>query len=338
ARPAAEDPPRDKFAGDRAPTRPDGDGGLKRDKFGEDRVPTKPDFKTFPLDPDRAVKYVQQLCDIGPRISGTPGMVKQQEVLTKHFEGLGAKVVRQEFKVRQRSQRGAVDMTNLIASWFPDRKARLIVCSHYDTRPAAHQETDTQNWRKPFASANDGTAGAALMMELAHHMKGVPSNVGVDFVLFDGEEYILDPGVPGLQEGDKYFFGSEHFANGYTKAKAGLPYRYTGAVLLDLFAHDGARLAMEGYSLRGAPNLVAELWRVAGWVGAKSFVNERGFDRATDVLDDHIALNEAGIPAVDVIDFDYKHWHLLSDTPDKISGKQMVDVGNVLLGWIQIQK
>src|SRR5581483_11153275 len=177
------------------------------------------------------------------------------------------------------SRRAPVAMTNLIASWFPDRKRRVIFCTHYDTRPAAHEEPNRQDWNKPFVSANDGTSGVALLMELANHMKDFPTGVGVDFVFFDGEEYIFDPGVPYVREGDKYFLGSEHFAQEYAKDKAKLPYRYEAAILLDLFAHENARLAVEGFSLQFAPRLVTDLWRVAEQVGAKSFKMERGFAR-----------------------------------------------------------
>ena len=80
------------------------------------------------------------------------------------------------------------------------------------------------------------------------------------------------------------------------------------------------------------------MWKAAEAVGAKSFKIERGFDRGTEVLDDHIALNRAGIPAIDVIDFDYPHWHKLSDTADKCSAEQMAEVGKVLAAWLQQQK
>jgi glutaminyl-peptide cyclotransferase len=326
-----------------SPTRPlslgdDADDPPRRDKFGEDRVPANADLKKIPVDGERAVKYIKQLCDIGPRVSGTEGMAKQQALLIKHFEDLGAKVTKQEFKARQRSQRTDVAMTNLIVSYFPDRKSRVIFCSHYDSRPAAHEEANPANWRKPFDSANDGTSGVALFMELAHHMKDFPTGVGVDFVLFDGEEYIFDPGTPGLGNGDKFFFGSEHFGAEYAKNKAKLPYKYEAAILLDLFGHADARLAVEGHSWKYAQKLVTEVWSAAAGVGAKSFKKELGFQRAENVLDDHIALNEAGIPAIDIIDFDYKHWHLLSDTVDKCSPKQLAEVGTVLTAWLQTRK
>src|SRR5439155_13943393 len=125
------------------------------------------------------------------------------------FEAHGAKVELQRFTAKQVSQKQPVEMANLIASWFPERTKRVILCSHYDTRPIADQEPNPRRWREPFISANDGGSGVALLMEMAHHVKDMKTEVGIDFVLFDGEEYIFEP----LH--DKYFFGSEHFATHY---------------------------------------------------------------------------------------------------------------------------
>ena len=119
------------------------------------------------FDGERALKYLKQVCNIGPRISGSEGMKKQQELLEKHFKDLGATVTRQEFKARQASRKEATAFTNLIVSWHPEREKRVLFCAHYDTRPIADQEPDRNSWTRPFLSANDGTGGAALFMELA---------------------------------------------------------------------------------------------------------------------------------------------------------------------------
>src|SRR5207302_4382349 len=110
----------------------------------------------------------------------------------------------QTFMAKQNSVKGQVEMTNIIVSFQPEKKRRVILCSHYDTRPIADQEPDPRDWRKPFVSANDGGSGVALLMELGNHMKDLKTNVGVDFVLFDGEEFVFN-------RQDEYFFGSKHF-------------------------------------------------------------------------------------------------------------------------------
>jgi hypothetical protein len=283
----------------------------------------------FKFDGERAVGYVKQLCDIGPRISGTEGMKKQQAVLDAHFKKLGATVTRQEFKARQQSRKDDTEFVNLIVSWHPDKERRIVLCAHYDTRPIADQEANRANWTKPFASANDGTGGAAMFMEMAHTMKDLKCEYGVDFVLFDGEEYVFE--TNRLGGGDRYFIGSDHFAAEYTKAKGKRKYRYDAGVLFDLCHAKGASLPVEINSLEAARPLVDQIWGVAKAIGAKSFKYEKG----PEVQDDHLALNRAGIPTVDVIDFDYPHWHKLTDTADKVDAGQMTEVAKVITTWLQ---
>lgn len=295
-------------------------------QFAEDAVPkaAAPDFK---FDQERSLKYLKQICDIGPRISDSDGMKKQQALIEKHFKDLGAGVTRQEFKARQTSRRTDTPMTNLIVSWHPEKTRRILFCCHYDTRPIADQEDRRANWNKPFLSANDGASGVAMLMELGHHMKDLKGEVGLDFVFFDGEEYIFEPSQFG--GGDKYFFGSEYFAADYTRTKPTRKHKYEAGALMDLCHAKGAVLKVEQYSYAMAPKVCERIWAAADAVGAKSFKYAPG----PEVLDDHIALNRAEIPTADIIDFDYPHWHKLTDTPDKISGEQMAEVAKVLTAW-----
>jgi len=291
-----------------------------RDEFAADRGTE--------FDSARALKYLGAVCKIGARISGSGGMKRQQELLRKHFEGLGGEVSLQPFTVRQKSRREQTEMANLIVSWFPDRKQRVILCSHYDTRPIADQEPDPRRWTQEFVSANDGGSGVALLMELGHHMKGLKTPVGVDFVLFDGEEYIFDPGTE-LREGDAYFFGSEHFARNYRKDKPQV--RYVAAVLFDMIGGKDARFPIEPHSWAKAGPLVKALWGVAAEQRCGAFVQQMG----PAVRDDHLALNDAGIPAVDIIDFNYAHWHRLSDTPEQCSAASLDQVARVVFTWLK---
>jgi len=279
--------------------------------------------KAGPFDGDRALAYLSSVCDLGSRVCGSEGMTKQQELLRKHFEKHGAKVTLQKFEGKQPSQDKAVPMANMIVSWHPKAERRVIICGHYDTRPIADQEPNFRDWTKPFASANDGTTTVGFLMELAHHMKDLKTQVGVDFVLFDAEEFIHD------KNRDKYFLGSEHFAAEYKKSKDGP--KYVAAILLDLFAGKGATYPVENNSAWQAGELCKDFWGIAAELEVKSFRWEPG----PEVLDDHIALNKAGIPCIDIIDFDYKHWHRLSDTPDKCSAVSMANVAKVVMAWLQ---
>jgi len=285
-------------------------------------ISTPESRKAGPFDGERAVAYVSAICDIGPRISGTAGMKKQQELLEKHFEKHGATVTYQKFEARQPSRDRDVSMANMIVTWHPKAERRLIICCHYDTRPIADEERRHDDWTKPFVSANDGASSVAFMMELAHHMKDLKLEVGVDFVIFDGEEYIYD------KNKDKYFLGSEHFAAEFKKQKDGP--KYLGGILLDLFAGKGAVYKVEPYSNLHAGPLVEDIWKQAESLGVSNFKFEYG----PEAMDDHIALNKAGIPCIDIIDFSYEHWHKLSDTPDKCSAESMANVAKVILAWL----
>jgi hypothetical protein len=284
------------------------------------------DRDVAPFDARRAMTYLDAVCKIGPRVSGTPGMKKQQELLQRHFEGLGGKVTFQRFTARQRSQRQPVEMANLVVTWHPERPRRALLCSHYDTRPLADEEPDRRRWQEPFISANDGGSGVALLMELGHHVKGLKADVGVDFVFFDGEEYIFD------RDRDDYFFGSEHFARDYEQGRP--KHRYVGAVLLDMVGGKDARFPVEQNSWFQAAGLAQQIWQIAAEQKCAAFVNEMG----PAVRDDHLALNKARIPAVDVIDFSYPHWHRLSDVPANCAGESLAQVARVLSAWLLAAK
>ena len=294
----------------------------QRTPFAAERAGPK-SAKAVKFDGQRAMKYLKAICDIGPRMSGTAGMRKQQELIKKHFEALGATVKEQTFNARQVSRKNPVEMTNLIVSWHPERKRRVILCSHYDTRPIADQEPDPRKWRETFLSANDGGSGVAFLMELGNHMKDLKVNVGVDFVFFDGEEYIFEP------RRDEYFFGSKHFASSVRKMQP-RP-QYTAAILLDMIGGKDARFPAEGNSFRRAKALVQQVWSIAKELNSPMFLNELG----DTVLDDHLALLSAGIPAIDIIDFHYPHWHRLTDVPANCSADSLTEVARVLTAWLQ---
>ncbi len=305
------------------------DGSEVSAQFAGDRVKDGQAAKPVAFDGKRAMTYLRTICDLGPRISGSKAMRQQQDIIKKHFEELGANVVFQAFEARQTSVAGKVPMTNIIVSFFPEKKRRAILCSHYDTRPIADQELDPRNWKKDFVSANDGGSGVALLMEMGNQMKNMKTQVGVDFVIFDGEEYIFETTGPRR---DRYFIGSEYFAKNWKADKNRC--QYSAAILLDMIAGKNIQFPLEEHSWNRFPNLCREVWSIAVEQKATAF---RPFVKHS-VLDDHIELQKVGIPAIDIIDFDYPHWHKLSDTPDNCSADSFEQVARVLSVWLQRTK
>jgi glutaminyl-peptide cyclotransferase len=278
----------------------------------------------------QAFAHLEAICRLGPRPSGSPGMARQRDLLVNHFSAAGGVVSRQAFQIRDRRTGQPVGMDNIVVSWHPDRLDRILLAAHYDTRP--YPDRDPVDPRGEFIGANDGASGVALLMELARGMPGLAGPVGVDFVLFDGEEYVFGPRDP-------YFLGSTFFARQYAADRdAGrIAHRYRAAVVVDMVADRDLQIFQEMHSIEWPESrpIVESIWNVAGRLGARQFV-PRPKHR---VQDDHVPLRMiGGIPAVDIIDFDYPHWHTRSDTPDQCAAESLEVVGRVVLAWLRDQR
>jgi hypothetical protein len=282
-----------------------------------------------PVDGERAYKYLKQLCEIGPRPAGSEANARQRALVKKHFADQGAQVREQSFRGTDPKTGARVDMVNLIASWNPDRRDRVVIGVHYDTRPFPDEDRDPAKRSAPFLGANDGASGVALLMEIAHHLKELSTPWGVDLVLFDGEELVYGA---GQDQNGEYFLGSKAFAREYAAGvdSRRIRYRYVAGLVLDMVGDRDLAIDKEENSLNLAPGLIREVWAVADQLRASAFHNRIG--RA--VLDDHLPLNNAGIPTIDLIDFDYPHWHTSQDTPDKCSAASLEQVGKVVTAWL----
>lgn len=285
-----------------------------------------------PLDPDRAMRNVRKLCEFGPRPSGSEAMQRQQTWIENEFRRIGGRVRWQEFPRRHPQTGATITLKNLIIEFGPNTSQRLMVCAHYDTRPFPDQ--DRKNPRGRFVGANDGASGVALLLELAVALEQQPPDIGVDLVLFDGEELIYGPN-------DEWFLGSTHFARVYIADKESP--RYRNAVLVDMIGDRNLEILYEVNSYRAAPELCQTLWRYAAELDIPNFIPRLGYE----LQDDHLPLiNIAGIPSVDLIDFDYptrgvratQYWHTTEDTPDKLSGESICKVAAVVLRWIRNEK
>jgi len=276
-----------------------------------------------PFDSQRVFGYLTDICNIGPRYSGSEGMQKQQELIVKHFAKFdAAKVQFQPFDAVHPLTGEPVRMANIIVSWHPEAKERVLLACHYDTRPEADREILPSARNRPFIGANDGASGVAFFMEMAHHMATLKPTYGVDFVMFDGEELVY--GNRG-----KYFLGSEFFATEYRDRPP--QHRYVYGILIDMIADKNLNLYQEINSLKFAPDLVESVWETAGRMNIREFIARPKYE----VQDDHLPLNNiARIPTIDIIDFDYPHWHTTRDVPANCSGASMAKVGAVLLEWL----
>jgi glutaminyl-peptide cyclotransferase len=208
-----------------------------------------------------------------------------------------------------------LELTNIIASFYPEMKRRLILCAHWDTRPFADKDSNPENRSQPILGANDGASGVALLLEIASLLPTKKPKWGVDIVFFDGEDY----GSEGRY--DMYCLGSQFFSKNLGD------YHPEFGILLDLIGDENLEIYREGYSDRHAKHIVDLIWSKAKELNSVSFRDSIKHW----VLDDHLPLIGVGIPCVDLIDLDYPYWHTLEDTPDKCSPRSLKEVGEVIL-------
>jgi glutaminyl-peptide cyclotransferase len=266
-----------------------------------------------------AYTLLKRQCAFGPRVPGTPAHAKCLDFLVSELKACAPSVVLQTFQAAVPVAGRNAGMTNVIASFNPGRKNRLMFCGHWDSRARADFDPVPANRNRPVPGANDGASGTAVLLQTAAVLKANPPPVGVDLVFFDAE----DGGVEG--DLSTWCLGSRHFASLWPKSS--FP-RY--AVLLDMIGDRDLHVPVELNSRRYAPEIADFVYGTAARLGLAPFSAADGYE----VVDDHLELIKSGIPAIDLIDLDYPHWHTVQDTPDKCGPESLQAVGTLVLHLI----
>jgi Zn-dependent M28 family amino/carboxypeptidase len=267
---------------------------------------------------ERAFALLDELCALGPRVPGTKAHDRARDELASRFEGTADQVELEEFPAASPPYAAGIRLTNIVARFGPGRSPRVLIGAHWDSRPHADEDPDPDRRLEPVLGANDGAAGCALLLHLAELLHDRPPGVGVDLVLFDGED-------GGMQDSlTTYCLGSREHVR---RMRAPRP---AYVIVLDMVGDRDLGLHAEGYSTTYAPDLVRMVWGRAAALGLDEFQ----LDVRYQVYDDHVPFLEAGIPAVDIIDFDYPFWHTVADTPDKCSAASLAAVGEVLVSLL----
>ena len=275
------------------------------------------------FDEHKAFTYLEKQCEFGPRNPGSEGAKNCLEYLEKELSNYADKVVRQSFQHFDKRTNKSYLMTNLIASFKSEESQRIFLAAHWDTRPMADRDPDPNNRKTPIIGANDGASGVAVLLEIARNLSLSSSEIGVDIILFDGEDF----GDEG--DLDEYFLGSRVFAEN------AINYKPRFGILLDMIGDAELTIPIEGFSQDFLPHVVNKVWSMAESLGEFAFERRPG----SYINDDHKILIEKGIPCIDIIDFAYpdesnRYWHTIEDTPEKCSPESLGSVGRVLLNVI----
>jgi len=269
------------------------------------------------FDQDRAFSDLVRQTEFGPRVPGTPAATACAQWLTDQLRGLSDSVRTESFSAYVPLVDDTLKFTNIVAHFGPVGGKRVLLGAHWDTRPYADMDPDTALRRRSFDGANDGASGVAVALELARALADAPPPVGVDIVLFDGED------LGRHAHDEEWCLGSTHFAGNNP-----LPYRY--GVIVDMVGATGLQLRREEYSYRHAKAVQDRIWAIATELGSGVFIDALG----EMVYDDHVPFLMKGIPTVDLIDIRYPQWHTSHDTADKCSAASLGAVGQVLLQLI----
>ena len=260
------------------------------------------------FDGQRALAEVQTQVALGSRVPGTEGHAQVQKWIQTELESAGWQVEIQKSEALGHPVENIVARRNATAP-------EIIVGAHYDTRMFADQDPNPDQHTAYVPGANDGASGVAVLLGLARSLP--QETVSVWLVFFDTEDN-------GSIEGWDWILGSREFVKNN-------PVQPRAAIVLDMIGDADLNIYKERNS---NPDLTDSIWATARGLGYEDkFIP----DYKHSMLDDHTPFLQAGIPAVDIIDFDYPYWHTVADTPDKVSAESLQAVGETLRTWVMQQ-
>ncbi len=275
-----------------------------------------------------AYDYVARQVSFGTREPNSPGAKKAIEFFLEEL-GKYADTVRPQTFTHTGYNGEKLNLTNIIASFNPEANVRVLLCAHWDSRPRAEEDPDVEKRDQAIPAANDGASGVGVLLELARLLKEHPQPIGVDIVLFDGEDY----GDSDIDRIEQYFLGAKHFAGNLPPG-----YRPSFGVLLDMVGDKEAFFPIEGNSMKYAPSVATSLWNAAAFLKLPAFKQVVG----KEIQDDHLPLNQiAGIPTIDIIDVELvghesadprrRYWHTQKDNMENIGTETLGQVGKLLV-------
>ncbi|MCS6884187.1 MAG: M28 family peptidase [Acidobacteriota bacterium] len=274
------------------------------------------------FDAARAYEHVRHQVGFGPRPPGSEAIRKTRNYIRTELESYGLSVQEDAFVTTTPNPKfPRVEMVNLIAEIPGERPEVVIIGSHYDTKwfPDIH-----------FVGANDGGSSTGVLIELARQLASTRPRMTLWLVFFDGEEP-----MNGEWIGTDNTYGSRHMVE-RLKAEKRLDL-VKAMVLLDMVGDRDLGIVREGYSVDWLSDIIWQSARKLGY--GKYFLKDRVY-----IEDDHVPFLRAGIPAIDLIDFNFGtgkscgpggnrncYWHTDQDTLDKVSPESLKVVGDVVL-------
>jgi Zn-dependent M28 family amino/carboxypeptidase len=281
---------------------------------------------------DSAYQFVLAQVQFGPRVPNTPGHEATKNHLVNFLKSYADRVIEQTAQVTA-FDGTILNATNIIASFNPEAKERIMLSAHWDTRPFADQDSEKQ--KEPILGANDGASGVAVLMEIARLLYLTPVALGVDIILFDAEDY----GQPNFSDDpfmlDSYCLGSQYWAKNLHVPN----YTAKFGILLDMVGAPNAIFTHEGTSVKYGNDYLHQVWKIAH---ASGYSSSFSYLQTPPITDDHFYINQiTKIPTIDIIQYDKTsasgfgwYWHTHNDNMDAIDKNTLKAVGQTVLQTI----
>ncbi|MFT6364219.1 MAG: hypothetical protein ACJAZ8_002644 [Planctomycetota bacterium] len=281
--------------------------------------------------------HLESIVAFGPRPAGSPANDNLRDYIEAQLQILGLEVQREPFT--DSTPIGDVNFENIFVDIPPNAPGAdpaglsLIIGTHFDTKIVENEDGSPNR----FVGANDGGSGTAILLELARVMtqEEFQRTAPLRLLFIDGEEaFNFD------WDGKDNTYGSRHHANKLRETKQ---VASIGAVvILDMLGDKDLTIFHDTYSRRELMELFEQAAATHG-LGQYMATHFR-----MPIKDDHISFLNVGIPAVDLIDFEYGAqnliWHTNNDTLENCSSRSLRNAGNIFLSgypelesWIQKQ-
>ena len=261
------------------------------------------------FDGRQAFEDLTNLMVFGPRVPDSQAHQEAIEYISRELEDAGWGVGLQEITYLGKPVKNIIAEYGSGSQW-------ILFGAHYDARIYADHDPDISKRKTPVPGANDGASGVAILLELARVIPNIiESDTQFTLVFFDSEDN------RDIDDWD-WILGSSAYV-------AALTTKPDQAIILDMVGDKDLQIYQERNSNK---ELTAQIWDVAADLGYSNiFIPQVKYN----MLDDHTPFLRAGIPAVDIIDFDYPYWHTTADTVGNVSEQSLQIVGNTLIGWLQ---
>ena len=287
--------------------------------------PTPTPIPRLTFDGALALEQVEAQMAFGPRPTGSEANLRLGDYITQTLQALGWQTTIQDFTYRDTPARNILAHRAAVSAAGPTpgptrssaRRPVVLLGAHYDTRLYADNDPDVSRRDEPVPGANDGASGVAVLLELARSLDAAAIGDDIWLAFFDAEDN-------GRINGWEFIAGSRFMAQNLP-----MPTKPEVVIVVDMIGDADQQIYLERNS---DEKYQQQLWQIAARLGFETvFIAQPKWT----MVDDHIPFKEAGIPAVDIIDFDYPYWHTTQDTTDKLSGDSLERVGRVLEVWLE---